>query len=152
MLHKTVPVLSKNEICQPKKFKCPIPKEDECSSESKETPCMPKQNVGSESFIRMPYMLRIIGPKHISIVSAFIPSLIIYGLAALIAVVYITEFKTVLQFLPFYNTVYKEEEEPKSTEKSPPPPPSSDEDQVEGEGEGEPSPSTDSSESKKNEC
>ncbi|KAF2886327.1 hypothetical protein ILUMI_19847 [Ignelater luminosus] len=127
MLHETISLSRKSsDLCQsqcrpPKQYKCPPRKKDKCSSH-KEAPCMPKRKVEAGPFFRMPYILRIIGPKHISIVSAFIPSLIIYGVAALIALIYISEFKTVLQFLPFYNTMYNEEET-KPKEKPPPPPP-----------------------------
>ncbi|RZC37796.1 UCR 6-4kD domain containing protein [Asbolus verrucosus] len=56
--------------------------------------------------VEFPHMLRIIGPKHIKIMMQFVPSAIIYSITSLILLTYMSEWKTVLQYLPYYNGKY----------------------------------------------
>lgn len=88
----TTPVLSKKELCKPKK---PLPK--------------PKAH--SEPVIDLPHFIRILGPKHFSIFRNFISSLAIYTVSFAILGIYITDFKTVLQYLPYYNGKYPKPQE-----------------------------------------
>lgn len=73
----------------------------------------------STPVLDLPHFIRILGPKHFAIFRSYIPSLIIYGITTVIYTVYITEFKTVLQYLPYYNGRYVEpvKDPPKPKEK-----------------------------------
>ncbi|XP_063709807.1 cytochrome b-c1 complex subunit 10 [Culicoides brevitarsis] len=56
--------------------------------------------------IRIPF-----GPKHAEMASRWVPSLMSFGAAAGLGVCYYTDFKMVLQYLPFYNTKYRKDDE-----------------------------------------
>lgn len=68
--------------------------DEECETERKDPPCQ------SKGAPRSSYLPKIGSNLHIK---RFIPALLRYGIAALITVFYMTEYKTLLQYLPFYN-------------------------------------------------
>jgi ubiquinol-cytochrome c reductase subunit 10 len=63
----------------------------------------------SAPVFEFPHILRIIGPKHIKIMMNFVPTAIFYSLTSLILLTYMAEWRTVLQYLPYYNGKYVEE-------------------------------------------
>lgn len=95
--------------CKSKCKKPALKKTDVCETKSSE----PKPLAYSDPIIDLPHFIRILGPKHFSIFRNFIPSLIIYTIAMTAATMYITDFKTVLQYLPYYNGKYELPEERK---------------------------------------
>ncbi|XP_044256954.1 cytochrome b-c1 complex subunit 10-like [Tribolium madens] len=60
--------------------------------------------------VRLPGPLRLIGKKHIEIASQWIGSAIAFGATAGVGITYATDWKLVLQFMPYYNGKFKEEE------------------------------------------
>lgn len=52
-----------------------------------------------------------VGPKHLQQLQAWVPSLTVFGAGAATLGVYITDWKVITQFIPFYNGKIKEEEE-----------------------------------------
>ncbi|XP_077515732.1 cytochrome b-c1 complex subunit 10-like [Amblyomma americanum] len=50
-----------------------------------------------------------IGPRLIQLFKAWSGSAAVYGATGAVAITYFTEWKAVLQYLPFYNGKYKEE-------------------------------------------
>lgn len=69
----------------------------------------------NEPVFSMPHFIRVLGSKHYSIFRNYIPSLITYAVCGVIYTVYVTEFKTILQYLPYYNGKYVEQEPAKKS-------------------------------------
>ncbi|XP_022915738.1 cytochrome b-c1 complex subunit 10-like [Onthophagus taurus] len=55
-------------------------------------------------------VLNKFGKKHLDILSLWVSSGVTFGAAAGIGMCYFTEWKTVLQFLPYYNGKYVKDE------------------------------------------
>ncbi|XP_018333484.1 cytochrome b-c1 complex subunit 10-like [Agrilus planipennis] len=53
-------------------------------------------------------LLRGLGKKHIELATKWVAPVITYGTAASLGVVYFTDWKVVLQYVPFYNTKFEE--------------------------------------------
>lgn len=66
----------------------------------------------TDKIIDLPHFIKILGPKHFAIFRRYIPSLITYSIATIIWTVYLTEYKTVLQYMPYYSGKYVEPEKP----------------------------------------
>ncbi|KAH0955034.1 hypothetical protein HN011_004648 [Eciton burchellii] len=47
------------------------------------------------------------GPRHARLAVKWLPTTMVYGTGATIAMLYFTDWKTVLQYLPIYNTKYQ---------------------------------------------
>ncbi|CAN8029166.1 unnamed protein product [Ixodes persulcatus] len=54
-------------------------------------------------------MVSFIGPRMMELARVWSRSACLYGGAGLLGVTYFTEWKDVLQYLPIYNTKYKQE-------------------------------------------
>ncbi|CAH1378212.1 unnamed protein product [Tenebrio molitor] len=59
--------------------------------------------------LRLPGPLRLIGKKHIEIAQQWLGSAIVFGATAGVGVTYATDWKLILQYLPYYNGKFKEE-------------------------------------------
>lgn len=57
-----------------------------------------------------PNFFKRIGPRQIEVFSAFIPSMIVYTIAAALCTVYVCEWRDVLQYVPYYGQIYKKDE------------------------------------------
>ncbi|KAK4871965.1 hypothetical protein RN001_016089 [Aquatica leii] len=54
-------------------------------------------------------LLSRFGKRHIELATRWMGSATAFGATAGLLVLYVTDFKTVLQYLPYYNGKYKEE-------------------------------------------
>ncbi|RZB39045.1 UCR 6-4kD domain containing protein [Asbolus verrucosus] len=59
--------------------------------------------------LRLPGPLRLFGKKHVEIATQWVGSAAAFGATAAIGVCYATDWKLILQYLPFYNGKFKEE-------------------------------------------
>jgi len=58
----------------------------------------------------MPGILKRFGKKHVEIATQWVGSGMAYGTTAGVAIVYATDWKLLLQYLPFYNGKFVEDE------------------------------------------
>ncbi|XP_018902108.2 cytochrome b-c1 complex subunit 10 [Bemisia tabaci] len=49
----------------------------------------------------------VLGPKHFQLAKAWVTSAGLWGVAGTLTLFYYTEFRTVLQYVPLYNTKYR---------------------------------------------
>ncbi|XP_015601071.1 cytochrome b-c1 complex subunit 10-like [Cephus cinctus] len=49
-----------------------------------------------------------LGRKHVELARHWLPSVMSYGTAATLAGLYFTDWKVVLQYVPFYNTKFQQ--------------------------------------------
>ncbi|XP_046398886.1 cytochrome b-c1 complex subunit 10 [Ischnura elegans] len=68
---------------------------------------------GIGSKMNLPGPLRIIGKKHIEQAGQWVPSLVGYGTAAFCGLLYFTDWKAVMKYVPYYNIPFKNEGEEK---------------------------------------
>lgn len=86
--------------------------EEECECPEEEVPKKrggykpPSGDSDPQPLFRLPHFLQVIGPKHVNAAKGFIPSMLFYGVASLIGIIYICDWKTVLQYMPYYNGKY----------------------------------------------
>ncbi|KAJ8924756.1 hypothetical protein NQ315_000909 [Exocentrus adspersus] len=66
---------------------------------------------GAATKLSLPGPLKSIGKKQIEIASQWLGSGIAFGTTAGLGVCYFTDWKVVLQYLPYYNGKFKEAEE-----------------------------------------
>jgi len=59
----------------------------------------------------MPGLFRRFGKRHVEIMTQWLGPAATYGATAGIAVVYATDWKLILQFVPFYNGKFAEDPE-----------------------------------------
>ncbi|XP_071449326.1 cytochrome b-c1 complex subunit 10-like [Hetaerina americana] len=64
---------------------------------------------GIGSRMNLPGPLRLIGKKHIEQAGQWVPTGMAYGTTAFGLLLYFTDWKTVLQYLPYYNIPFKNE-------------------------------------------
>ncbi|XP_044741467.1 cytochrome b-c1 complex subunit 10-like [Chrysoperla carnea] len=64
----------------------------------------------------LPGPLKQIGKKHIEVASAFMPSASIFGAAGGAFMLYFTDWKAVLQYVPFYGGKFKTDDADKPAE------------------------------------
>ncbi|EEZ99280.1 hypothetical protein TcasGA2_TC001125 [Tribolium castaneum] len=83
---------------------------DEGKPSAKKPKAKPAPVSKNAPLLEFPHFLRMIGPKHIRVLMAFVPSAICYTFTSLILVTYMSEWKTVLQYFPYYNGKYQTEE------------------------------------------
>lgn len=81
-----------------------------CPPAKKSTSKAQVSNERGEPLLQLPHSLRIIGPKHVKILMQFLPSAVVYSVTSLILVTYVSDWKTVLQYVPYYNGKYNGEE------------------------------------------
>ncbi|KDQ65259.1 Cytochrome b-c1 complex subunit 10 [Zootermopsis nevadensis] len=55
-------------------------------------------------------ILRQIGKKHFELATYWLPSLATFGAASSLGLLYITDWKVVLQYVPYYSGKFKTEE------------------------------------------
>lgn len=105
--------MSKPNLCENFKFKCD-PDVPPKKVEKKPEPPPPTEakSVFREPLIDLPHFLRVVGPKHFSILRNFVPSIITYTFATALIITFMTDWKTVLQYLPYYNGKYAVEQMP----------------------------------------
>lgn len=55
----------------------------------------------------------VLGKKQLEQLSGFGPTVLAYGLGTLVTMLYLTEWKAVCKYIPFFNGAEKFQEEPK---------------------------------------
>lgn len=56
---------------------------------------------------KIPNFLRKIVPKHVNILKQFMPSVLCFGVTSFLFVSYISDWRAILQYLPYYNGKYE---------------------------------------------
>lgn len=92
------------------KIKCKT-KEELTEKQCQKTVENKKNDAGTPKIFETPRFMRIIGPKQVEAYAQFIPSVLIYSAATILATLYFTEWKAVLQYLPYYSSKYKKSDE-----------------------------------------
>ncbi|KAJ3665067.1 hypothetical protein Zmor_000581 [Zophobas morio] len=96
---------------------CEEAKERETRKQGKKPTATKPPKIGDGSsfnqtpVLEFPHFLRVIGPNQIKILMGFVPSAICYSLASLVLVVYLTDWRPVVRYLPYYNGRFADEDE-----------------------------------------
>ncbi|XP_049321653.1 cytochrome b-c1 complex subunit 10-like [Astyanax mexicanus] len=53
---------------------------------------------------------RLVGPKYTSVAKAWVPTLLGWGAAGAVAVVHFTDWRLILDYVPYINGKFKKEE------------------------------------------
>ncbi|KAG5873229.1 hypothetical protein JTB14_009048 [Gonioctena quinquepunctata] len=66
--------------------------------------------VGAASKLSLPGPLKMFGKKHLEIASQWIGSALVFGATAGVAVVYATDWRVIVDYVPYYNGKFPKEE------------------------------------------